>query len=149
MTSFSGMPRVLIEGFTCRAQIRRFQDERRTWLFVSVWPLEGAWRKLPRNCFQIEMPQLTHDPSPLPGKMARLYLRRTSGVGPIFPVSYMSNNLLVPASPKESQMIRYAASMAMWLLNVALTSGVMAERGRCGSSPRRILATVLGNFLGT
>ena len=126
-----------------------FQDERRAWLFVSVWPLEGGWRKLPHNHFTIEMPQLTHDLSPLPGKMARLYLRRTSGVGPIFPASCISNNLLVPASPKESRMIRHAPSMAVWLCNMALTSRAMAERGRCGSSPCRILETVLGNFLGT
>jgi len=144
------MPHILIEGFAwVMLKPGDFKDERRTWLFVSVWPLEGEWRKLPRNYFPIEVPHLTHDPSPLPGKMARLVLRRTSGVGPIFPASCMSNNLLVPASPKDSRMIRHASSMAVWLCNMALTSRTMAERGRCGSSPCRILETVLGNFLRT
>ena len=118
-------------------------------MFVSVWLLEGEWRKLHRNYFPVEVSHLTHDPSPLPGKMARLCLRRTSGVGLIFPASCISNNLLVPASPKDNRMIRYAPSMTVWLCNITLTSGTMAERGRCGRSSRRILEGVLESFLGT
>ena len=144
------MSHTLIEG--CTWSVLRpggFKDERGTWLFVSEWPLEGEWRKLPCNYFPIKVPHLTHDHSPLPGKMARLLLRRTSGVGLIFPASCMSNNLLAPALLKECRMIRYAPSMAVWLCNMTLTSGTTTERGRCGSSPRRILERVLENFLGT
>ena len=38
-----------------RTQAGCFQG-RTKWLFVSVWPLEGEWRKLPRNYFPIEEP---------------------------------------------------------------------------------------------
>ena len=150
MISSSGMSHILIEGFR-RVVLKPgfFKDEWRSWLFVSVWCLEGEWRKLHRNYFPIEVPHMTHDHSPLPGKMARLCLRRTSGVGPIFPASCISNNLLVPGSHKDSRMIRYAPSKAVWLCNMALTSGTTTGRGRCGGSPRRILERVLENFLGT
>jgi hypothetical protein len=94
---YDGFGRVVLKQTVYKAQ-------RRSWLLIVRGLVAGKWRELPLTHSQVS--HLTH-PSHLSGKMAWLP-RRMLGAGLISPVSCISNSLLVPDFPRDSQMQKYA-----------------------------------------